>query len=111
MPKGGNTMVKKISEKEFSAMEKKGNMIIDFSATWCNPCRMLAPVMEEVSDDFEGQISFFNVDVDENPSLAQEYDVQSIPALVFIKDGKLVDSHIGFEPKNGIENFVKGNLA
>lgn len=103
-------MVKKITEKEFSDMSKAGNMVIDFSATWCNPCRMLAPVLEEVSGEFEGKVAFYNVDVDENPDLAQAFNVQSIPAVAFVKDGNLVDMSVGFVPKNMIESFVTKNL-
>ena len=103
-------MVKKITEAEFSGMSKTGNMVIDFSATWCNPCRMLAPVLEEVSNDFEGKVSFFNVDVDENPDLAQQFEVQSIPAVAFIKDGKLVDMRVGFAPKDSVSSFIEKNL-
>jgi len=104
-------MVKKIDEQEFGSLDKAGNIVVDFSATWCMPCRMLAPVMEKVSEEFDGKVSFYNIDIDQNPSLAEQYGIQSIPAVAFIKDGKLADMHVGFAPKGGISSFVNKNLG
>lgn len=99
-------MVKKISEKEYEKMDKSGIMLIDFSATWCGPCRMLAPVLEEVSGEYEGKMAFYSVDVDENPGLAGEFSVQSIPALAILKDGKLAEMQVGFQPKESLEGWI-----
>lgn len=81
---------------------------MDFSATWCGPCKMLAPVLEQVSEEFAGQINFFNIDVDENENAAQEYGIMSVPALAVIKDGQKIDMMIGFQPKEIlVENLKK----
>ena len=80
-------MVLKITDKEFDKVKKEGVSVIDFSATWCGPCQMLAPVFEEVSVELAGSASFYKVDVDESPSLSREFTVQSVPTLVVMKMG------------------------
>ena len=82
-------MVKKISQNEFNEVTASEVAVIDFSATWCGPCKMLAPVLEEVSEEYAGKVNFFNVDVDENPDLAMQYKIMNIPALVVLKKGSV----------------------
>lgn len=96
-------MVKKISAAEFEAMDKSGIAVVDFSAEWCGPCRMLAPVLEELSGEMEGKISFYNVDVDGNQALASQYNITNIPALLILKDGKQQDILVGFRPKEELQ--------
>lgn len=103
-------MVKKISEKEFAEVQEKNVALIDFSAGWCGPCKMLAPILEEVSEKMSESVTFYNVDVDENPDLAQQFNVTSIPALVILKKGEKAEMQIGFQPKDRIEAFIKGQL-
>ena len=103
-------MVKKISEKEFNEMNKDGVVVVDFNATWCGPCKMLAPVLEEVSEDFTGKAQFVSVDTDENPELARRFGIMNIPALVLLKNGEKADMNIGFVPKDVISEFVNKNL-
>ena len=95
-------MVKKISKNEFEQVKNDEIAVIDFSAEWCGPCKMLAPVMEEVSEEFGDSVSFYNIDVDENMDIAQMYKIVSIPALILLKKGKKVDMQIGFQPKDGV---------
>lgn len=80
-------------------------VLIDFFATWCGPCKMLAPVIEQVSEEHE-DVMVVKVDVDKNPELAVLYKVASIPTLVFLKEGKLVKEHIGFASKSEIETMI-----
>ena len=104
-------MVKKIDGAAFQSEAKNADAaVVDFNATWCGPCRMLAPVLEAVSEEMEGKVSFFAVDVDENPGLAAEYGVQSIPCLVLMKKGQLVSQSIGFQPQPALTNWINGNL-
>ena len=103
-------MVKKISEKEFAEVKEKEVAVIDFSATWCGPCRMLAPVLEEVSEELAGSVTFYNIDVDENPDLAQQYNITSIPALVVLKNGEKQDVKVGFQPKEAIISFIESHI-
>ncbi len=103
-------MVKKISAAEYAQMEKTGTILIDFSAGWCGPCQMLAPVLEEVSEEYEGRVAFYNIDVDENSGLAGTFGVQSIPALAIVKNGEKADMQIGFQPKENLQAFIERNL-
>ena len=76
-------------------------MIVDFSATWCPPCRQLKPIFEKLAEDFRGRITFVTIDVDENPELAQAYGVQSIPMMVFLnKDGQIQNTLVGFQNRD-----------
>lgn len=103
-------MVKKISENEFDQVKDSDVAVIDFSATWCGPCKMLAPVLEEVSEDFTGKVNFFNIDVDENPDLAGDFNISNIPAVVVLKKGKKVNMTVGFQPKENIKKFIEAQM-
>lgn len=103
-------MVKKISQEEFEQVKNDNIAVIDFSAEWCGPCKMLAPVMEEVSEELGDSVSFYNIDVDQNMDIAQQYRIVSIPALLVLKKGEKVDMQIGFQPKDGIVEFIKKHL-
>ena len=103
-------MVKKISQEEFEQVKNDDIAVIDFSAEWCGPCKMLAPVMEEVSEELGDSVSFYNIDVDQNMDIAQQYRIVSIPALLVLKKGEKVDMQIGFPPKDGVVEFIKKYL-
>ena len=104
-------MVKKINAEQFKAEAQQSPVaVVDFSATWCGPCRMMAPVLEEISEKLGDQVSFYNVDVDEVPELAARYGIQSIPCLLVLKDGKAVDQSVGFRPGPQVEAWIKGNI-
>ena len=104
-------MVKKINAEQFEAEAKKSPVaVVDFSATWCGPCRMLAPVVETISEKLAGKVDFYNVDVDDAPELAGEYRVNSVPCLILIKNGELADQSIGFKPEPLIAEWIQSNL-
>ena len=71
-------------------------VLVDFWATWCGPCRMIAPIVEEIADEFDGKVKVGKVDVDENEDLAMEYGVMSIPTIMVFKNGALADTQVGF---------------
>lgn len=100
-------MVKKISGNEFKDAVSSGVAVIDFSAEWCGPCQRVAPILEEVSNEFEGKANFFNVDIDENGKLAEDYNITNIPALLVMKDGELQEIQVGFQPKENLCKFIE----
>lgn len=82
-------------------------VLIDFWASWCGPCKMLGPIIEEIAEEFEGAVKVGKVNVDEQPELAQRYGIESIPTLVYIKDGQIVSQSAGFRPKAQIETMLR----
>lgn len=74
-------------------------VLVDFWAEWCGPCRMIAPMVEELADEFDGRAKITKVDVDSNPKIAMQFGIRSIPTLLFFKDGEVVDQLIGASSK------------
>ncbi len=85
-------------------------MLVDFWATWCGPCKMLAPVIEELGSQYEGKVSVGKVDVDENQTLAMNYGVMNIPTVVLIQNGSEVDRLVGLLPKERYEQMIAAHL-
>ena len=104
-------MVKKIDEQGFrNEAEKDAVAVVDFSATWCGPCKMLAPVIEQVSEQLGDKVKFYNVDVDDAPELAGEFGIHSVPSVLLLKNGRLVDQSVGFRPGPALKSWIEGNL-
>ena len=82
-------------------------VLVDFWATWCGPCRMLAPVLEEIADEYDGKILVGKVNVDEEPDLTMQYNVSSIPTLMVFKNGQLVNKAVGYREKDEILKMLK----
>ena len=85
-------------------------VLVDFWATWCGPCRMVAPVVEELAQEYEGKIRFAKLDVDQNPKTAGKYGIMSIPTLIIFKNGEPVSHVVGFRPKAELKRELDATL-
>ncbi|MBI1977101.1 MAG: thioredoxin [Candidatus Omnitrophica bacterium] len=92
-------------EKE--VLQSSVPVMLDFWAEWCGPCRMLAPVLEEVAPVFQGKLRILKLNVDENPDAGAKYGVMSLPTMIFFKNGKEVDRVVGAVSKNEVQNRIK----
>lgn len=91
--------------------QQAGLAVVDFWATWCGPCRMIAPILDQLAEDFAGRVKITKLDVDANQATAMRFQVRSIPTLLFFKDGKLVDQVIGAVPKPALAAKFEQHLA
>lgn len=103
-------MAKIVDSNEFKEVIKEGVVVVDFFATWCGPCKMLAPIFEELSNEMEGKTQFIKVDIDQTVDIAREYGIQSVPTMAILKNGKPVETMIGFLPKDVIKSNIENYL-
>jgi len=103
--------VQALSSTSFDAGIKSGIVLVDFWATWCKPCKMQSPVIEEISSDMVGKASVYKLDIDQNPSIADRYNVQSIPTMIIFKDGKVIGQFVGLTEKGVIVSAIEKQLA
>ena len=101
----------KLTQENFDTVVSGGQLVVvDFWATWCGPCRMVAPVMEALSERFAGKAVVGKVDVDEQPKLAERYGVMSIPTVVLLKNGKEIQRMVGAMPEQAYAEVIEANL-
>ncbi len=99
-----------LTNENFEATVAAGVSMVDFWAPWCGPCRMIAPVIDELANDFAGQANICKVNTDEEQELAVKFGVRSIPTILFFKDGKVVDQMIGAASKQAFADKIKSHL-
>ncbi len=105
----GDDVIVNVTDDSFEKDVIKSNtpIVVDFWAPWCGPCRAVGPIIEELAQELKGRLKVAKVNVDENPNIAANYGIRSIPTIMLFKDGKLEDTLIGLAPKDRFEEFVK----
>ena len=99
-------MVKEINAEEYSEILNSSNpVVIDFHATWCGPCKVLSPILEELDEEIEG-VEFVKLDVDQHPQIAGQNQVMGVPTVVILKDGEVKDRFVGVQPKEVIKEKI-----
>ena len=97
-----------VTDASFEQDVLKSNVpvLVDFWAPWCGPCRMVAPIVDEIAKEFEGQIKVFKLNTDENPNVASQYGIRSIPTLMLFKDGQKIETVVGAVPKSTLHTTI-----
>jgi thioredoxin 1 len=105
-------MAKAITQREWQAevLNSATPVLVDFWAVWCGPCRLIAPIVEELARQYEGKLKVYKVDVDQEQSLAMQYGIMSIPTLLLFKNGQVVEQIVGALPKGAIEQRIAKHL-
>jgi thioredoxin 1 len=96
---------------ESDVMNNELPVLVDFWAPWCGPCRMVAPVVEELSEEYAGKVEFFKMNTDENPQVPSKYSIRSIPSLLIFKGGELKGTVVGFRPKSDLKKRLDEAIA
>ena len=105
-------MAKIINTSQFreNVEQNSGIVVVDFFATWCGPCKMLAPVFEQAGEEMKNDATFLKVDIDQSLEIAQQFRISTVPTMMIFKDGKPVETLVGFMPKESIVQKVKSHL-
>jgi thioredoxin 1 len=105
-------MALEVNDGNFDEVVVKSDkpVVVDFWAEWCGPCRMIAPILEEISKEYSGKAVVTKCDVDNSPQVAAKYGIRNIPTVLFFKDGKIADKQIGAVPKNTFVNKLNALL-
>ena len=103
---------KTVTDASFKSdvLDSETPVLVDFWAEWCGPCKMIAPALEEISDELDGKVTIAKMDIMENPDIPGQIGVQSIPLMVLFKDGKPVAQQMGAAPKNALKSWLEGEL-
>ncbi|HLR23083.1 MAG TPA: thioredoxin [Pseudogracilibacillus sp.] len=100
-----------VNDQNFSQETSDGLVLVDFWAPWCGPCKMIAPVLEELDGEMSDTVKIVKLNVDDNQETAGNYGVMSIPTLLLMKDGNVVDQVVGFQPKEALEELINKHAA
>jgi len=99
-----------LTPENFKEVTSSGVSLVDFWAPWCGPCRMVSPIIEEIAEEFEGKANICKVNTDEQQDLAVEYGIRSIPTIIFMKDGEIVDQMVGASSKQAFVDKINSLL-
>lgn len=102
----------KVDKNNFEAdvLKSAEPVVVDFWAEWCGPCKMIAPALDEIASEMNGKIKIAKLNIDENPELAAQYGVRSIPTLMVFKAGEVADMKVGAAPKTALSSWISGNV-
>ena len=103
-------MTMEIVDSNFDEIIKKGVVMVDFWAPWCGPCRMLSPVIDEISEEMKDLIKVYKCNVDDSAESPSKYNIMGVPTLIIFKDGKVVAQRSGMAPKKIIQDWIKSNI-
>ena len=103
--------MREINETEFTNVTGNGTVIVEFGAEWCGPCKAIAPILNKLSTDLAGRVSIYSVDIDQSPSLAAKHGVMSVPTILLIKNGKVVDRIVGMTSEGNLRKKLDPHLG
>ena len=106
-----NGTIVEATDGSFTGDVAEGLVLVDFWAVWCGPCQIVAPILEDLAGEYAGKIKVAKLDVDANPQTTQQFNVRSIPSVLFFKDGQHVDTVVGAVPKNMLQGKIDALLA
>ena len=102
----------KIDKNNFQSdvLQASEPVVVDFWAEWCGPCKMIAPALDEIATELDGKVKIAKINIDENPELAAQFGVRSIPTLMIFKGGEVADMKVGAAPKTALSSWISGNV-
>ena len=106
----GEKAINLTNENYEEFLKSESPVVVDFWATWCGPCKMVSPVIEELATEFDGQTAICKLNVDEMPDVASEYKIMSIPTVMIFKNGEVIDKAVGVRTKEEYQNMIKNAL-
>lgn len=106
-------MAFEITDSNFQqeVLDKEGVAVLDFWAEWCGPCRMIAPIIEKLSSEYDGKALIGKVNVDHNPEIAMKYGIRSIPTILIMKNGEVVNKHVGYTTQANLTQLIDAQLS
>jgi len=107
-----NEKIKHVTDASFEAdvLKANGLVLVDYSADWCGPCKMIAPVLDEIADSYDGRVLIAKIDVDANREVAEKQGIRGVPTLMLFRDGKVADTKVGALSKSQLSAFIDANL-
>ncbi len=103
-------MAKQLTDNDLAdVLSSKGLIVIDFWAEWCGPCKKISPIVDELASEYEGDVDIYKCDVDENSEVCEKFGIRNIPTLIFLKNGEVVDKHVGTATKSQLAEKIENN--